>query len=152
MDKAGHASTDCTVLPPSDALKEPIMKKLQFLAYPALALFSLAATLPAHAAAGSGYEVSPPLPATSLRTRAEVKGELAQARAEGTLLDGREGYDPVVTLQSTLTRADVRAEVAAARAAGQLDLNAEGDVAMFRSQPRQAREASHVVAGLKTAR
>ena len=43
MDEAGHASTDCTVLPPSDALKEYQMFKYSFLVYPAVALLSLAA-------------------------------------------------------------------------------------------------------------
>jgi hypothetical protein len=52
------------------------------------------------------------------KTRAEVKAELAKARADGQINDWRRGYIPAV--HSTLTRAEVRAETRAALADGEV--------------------------------
>lgn len=59
--------------------------------------------------------------ASAPKTRAQVKAELAQARADGTLdLHNREGTY-TEHFVSTKTRADVRAELDQARADGTLD-------------------------------
>jgi hypothetical protein len=120
MDEAGQASTDCTVPLPSDALKETIMKKLAFAIYPAVAVLALAAAATnANAAPGSGYEADPPQKIVVLKSREQVKAELAQALAQGQLVAWNEGQNPAQTLTSQRSRAEVRAEgYAAAHGAG----------------------------------
>src|SRR5688572_32740131 len=68
-------------------------------------------------------------PAPSTRTRAEVKAELAEARAAGQLASPGEAYGGFRGAQvaSTRSRDEVRAELAAARAAGELNQRGRTD-------------------------
>jgi hypothetical protein len=118
MDEAGQASTDCTVLPPSDALKESLMFKFSCLVYPAVALLSLAAAVSANA-----QEIMPDDSATQVwsvtKTRDTVKAEVAAARADGSLGKpwSRE-YNPAAAVRSARTRDEVKSEAVAARRSG----------------------------------
>jgi hypothetical protein len=146
MDKAGQASTDCTVLPPSDALKETLMSKLQFAVYPVVAVLALAAAFAAHADGdGSGPDNSA-APWAHSKTRAEVGAELAQARADGSINFTKVTYNPLAQSKSYKTRADVRAEAVAARANGYDAMYREDSGAFYLAQQPQSRDASHVLA------
>jgi hypothetical protein len=151
MDEAGQASTDYTVLPPSDALKETFMNKLNFVVYPVVAILSLVAAVSAHAQSSrdpidqAGYGVTPAALAKSTVTRAQVKAELAQARANGTADLWIEGYEPSVRLATQRTRAEVRAEAITARAAGYDEQYREGGPGVV-TQARVV-DASRVLAG-----
>ena len=75
----------------------------------------------------SGY---PPAANTqgSTVTRAQVKAELAKARAAGLIGNSESDYPPAVNTQgSTVTRAQVKAELAKARAADRITTS-ESDV------------------------
>jgi hypothetical protein len=132
MDEAGQASTDYTVLPPSDALKETFMNKLNFVVYPAVAILSLAAAISAHAQSRfdpidqAAYGATPAAAAQSPVTRAQVKAELVQARADGLVSVSIEGYEPTVRVATQRSRAEVRAEAISARAAGYDEQYREG--------------------------
>ena len=64
--------------------------------------------------------------ALSTRARAEVKIELAEARAAGLPVSGETyGSFSTTQIESTRVRYDVRAELAAARAAGELNQRGE---------------------------
>jgi hypothetical protein len=147
MDEAGQASTDCTVPLPSDALKETIMKKLAFVAYPAVVVLALAAAATnANAATGSGYEADPPQKIVVLKSRAQVVAELQQARAHGELVAWNEGQSPVQTLTTQRTRAEVRAEgYAAAHGAGYDAFYREGGANGY-GVPRAVPDTTRVLA------
>jgi hypothetical protein len=150
MDEAGQASTDYTVLPPSDALKETFMNKLNFVVYPAVAIISLAAAISAHAQSKfdsndqAAYGATPVSATQSPVTRAQVKAELLQARADGFGMS-IEGYAPTVRVATQRSRAEVRAEAITARAAGYDDQYREGGPGLV-TQARVV-DASRVLAG-----
>jgi hypothetical protein len=148
MDEAGHASTDCTVLLPSDALKESLMLKLSCLVYPAVALLSLAAAVSVHA-----QEITPDDSATQVwahtKTRAEVLSELAAARADKSLGKAwsRE-YNPALTYRTVSDRTEVKAEAKAARRSGYTDaMYGEDSGSFYLAHQPVARDASRVLAG-----
>jgi hypothetical protein len=149
MDEAGHASTDCTVLPPSDALKEFQMFKLSCLVYPAVALLSLAAAVSAHA-----QEITPDDSATQVwvhtKTRAEVVSELAAARADKSLGKpwSRE-YNPALSYRTVSDRAEVKADAKVARRSGYTDaMYGEDSGAFYLAHQPTVRDASRVLAGV----
>jgi Domain of unknown function (DUF4148) len=86
----------------------------------------------------------------STKSRAEVKAELAAARAAG-MLDVREGTYPdfeTANIASTKTRAEVQAELATARADGSFEmLNSE--YPRFAPMTGVGRERSEVIAELE---
>ncbi|GGC62177.1 DUF4148 domain-containing protein [Undibacterium terreum] len=92
------------------------MKAKQIIAATVLALTGAAAFAAGNQVGGEAY-VSFPIPntfshtATSEKTKAEVKAELVQARAEGHVVGGEE-YVSIVgkNTNSTVSRADVKAE------------------------------------------
>jgi hypothetical protein len=147
MDEAGTASTDCTVLPPSDALKEPLVNKYSFLVYPAIALLSLAAAATAYA-----QEVMPDDSATQVwthtKTRAEVQAEVVAARADQSLGKpwSRE-YNPSTGFKSVRSRDEVRAEAVAARRSGYTDgMYGEDSGAFYLAHLPVARDTSRMLA------
>lgn len=76
------------------------------------------------AAAGSAFAESPevlsPQPAVSMLSRAEVRAELLQARAAGTLRSTEADFNRQDSIVSTRSRADVQAETLAAIASGEV--------------------------------
>jgi hypothetical protein len=86
---------------------ENIMKKLTFLAYPLVALLSLAA-----AGVAFADDITPDSTASvpSLKTRAQVQAELQQARANGSIKVWSTSYNPLTVAKTERTRAEVRAE------------------------------------------
>ena len=156
MDEAGQASTDKTPFQMSDALKEMIMsKKIQFAVYPVVAALSLLAAFSAHAEWGVP-DVNLPQAFTSTTTRAQVKAELLQARADGSLrnLVAEYSLPPEALAPTQKTRAQVRAEVQADRAGHYADYVArtypEGEVAV--AGVRRAKDDSAVLAARKAAK
>ena len=64
--------------------------------------------------------------ARSMKSRAEVRAELAQARADGSIRATAANYDFVVATRPQKSRDDVRRELEMARAGGELaEINAE---------------------------
>lgn len=86
---------------------EPIMKKLTFLAYPLVALLSLAAASVAFA-----DDITPDTTASvpSLKTRAQVQAELVQARANGSIKAWSTSYNPLALARSIKSRDEVKAD------------------------------------------
>ena len=97
------------------------MSKLQFLVYPAVAAFSLAAAFSAHGQCfeGADYDAASSRVAASVATpslaRTQVQATLKQARAEGAVDVYAYGYNPAAEARSLKTRAEVQAEVRALR-------------------------------------
>lgn len=90
------------------------MKKLAFVAYPAIVAFSMLAAVTAHAQSES-MNLAPTGPSASGLTRAEVRAELFKARADGSLQVYASNFSPVLApVASQRTRAEVRAEAVAA--------------------------------------
>lgn len=88
-------------------------------------LTALAATFGTSAMAQEATP-EPSTKAVSTKSRTQVAGELAQARADGTISATAPGYDFVKPMASMKTRAEVRAELDAARASGEFaELNSE---------------------------
>jgi hypothetical protein len=90
-------------------MKEPIMKKLSLLAYPLVALMSLAAVGVAFAEDGTVDNTARTVFAHP-KTRAQVQQELAQARADGTINLWKTWYNPYAGTQSVRSRDEVKAE------------------------------------------
>jgi len=86
---------------------EPIMKKLNLLAYPVVALLSLVA-----ASAAFADDMTPDNTAAtpSLKTQAQVREELFQARANGSIKVWSTSYNQFTGMKTVKTRAEVRAE------------------------------------------
>jgi hypothetical protein len=83
-----------------------------------IALASVAATSAAFAESSADRNY-PEITVNSVKTRADVQAELAQARKDGTLLIGNDNNYPVIaSAPSTKTREQVVAEYVAARNAG----------------------------------
>ena len=82
------------------------MKKLSYVAYPLVAILSLAA-------AGAAFADDPTPDTTaavpSLKTRAQVQQELVQARADGSIKVWSTSYNPLRVAQSLKTRDEVKA-------------------------------------------
>ncbi len=89
------------------------MKKLAFIAYPAIVALSLMAAVSAHAQSES-MNLAPTGPSANGLTRAQVQAELFKARADGSLQVWALNYNPVAVTKSERTRAEVRAEAIAA--------------------------------------
>ena len=90
------------------------MSKLNFAAYPAIALLSLAAAFTAHAGDMAEYDgYALPKPVTSNTTRAAVRAEAIAARQTNEQAIYSEAYQAPVSLASNRTRAEVRAEAIA---------------------------------------
>ncbi len=90
------------------------MKKLAYIAYPAIVALSLMAAVSAHAQVES-MNLAPTGPSANGLTRAQVQAELFKARADGSLKVYALDYNPVqTTTTSQRTRAEVRAEAIAA--------------------------------------
>ena len=73
------------------------MNTTKLIAYPAIALLSLAAAFSAHAEGPVNVDVKV---AKSEKTRAEVQAEVLQARARGEETNGAAGVDPLAFLKS----------------------------------------------------
>ena len=97
------------------------------------------------------------------KTRAEVKAELATARANGELNTSADNYGPLPsTSVSTKTRAQVVAELSAARANGELQASADNNYgpvdhfvstrsrAEVRAEALQPKGATHLSQGDRT--
>lgn len=94
------------------------MSSSKFAVSALIALASVAATSAAFAESSADRNY-PQITANSVKTRAEVQAELAQAVKDGTLQIGNDNDYPVLPqVASTKTRADVIAEYVAARNAG----------------------------------
>jgi hypothetical protein len=95
MDEAGQASTDNSPLNVGCVQGIKIMKKLQAVVYPLVTVLALAAAFAAHAE--SPLVDLPKADATGpAKTRAEVRAELFQARADGSARLLQSNYDPMV--------------------------------------------------------
>lgn len=124
-----------------------------------LALLSMALIVAgaAQAQGSSGsqdYQLQNRQATPSTLTRAEVKAELARARAAGEIQDGEAGPSVMNrdATASTLTRAEVRAEAARARSAGELQ-NGEDVSFLVVPQAGQQRDRAAVRAeAMETAR
>lgn len=107
MDNAGQASTDRRSSHLLGCHKETNMTKLNLLAYPLVAVLSLAA-------AGTAFADDPTPDHTaavpSLKTRSQVQSELFAARADGSVKVWSTSYNPLRVARSTKTRDQVRAE------------------------------------------
>ncbi|KOF53442.1 hypothetical protein AD428_13475 [Achromobacter sp. DMS1] len=79
----------------------------------------LSATFAGAAVQAGELDYPPPADTHSTVTRVQVEQELAQARANGELAFGEEGYAATQFAQSgSVSRAQVQAELASARARG----------------------------------
>ncbi len=86
------------------------MKKLSFIAYPAIVAISMLAAVSAHAQSES-MNLTPTGPSAGGLTRAEVQAELFKARADGSLKVTASNFSPLLEAgPSQRTRAEVRAE------------------------------------------
>ncbi len=82
------------------------MKKLTYLAYPLVALMSVAA---AGAAFADDITVDNTASVPSLKSRDQVRSELLQARADGSIKAWSTSYNPLLLAKSVNARADVKA-------------------------------------------
>jgi len=113
MDSAGSASTDRRSRYLSDATRQYTMKKLGFIAYPAIVALSLMASVSAHAQ-NESMNLAPTGPSANGLTRTQVQAELLSARANGPLKVWDLNYNPVESTKSAQTRKEVRAEAVVA--------------------------------------
>lgn len=120
------------------------MKKLNLLAYPLVAVLSLAA-------ASSAFADDPTPDNTATvpmvaKSRDQIQAELFQARKDGTTKVWSTTYNHMTAAKSLKTREEVRAEVLADRGHGYNELYGEdsGSFALNRKLP--AREAGPVYA------
>jgi hypothetical protein len=128
--------------------------KLTFVAYPAIAVLSLAAAFGAHAQsrndpADSAAYGATPLAVTSTASRAAVRAQAVPAAGTVALFDAdRAAYGATVVPKTwQLTRAEVMAEAIAARDAGyDLQYREGGDVQFAAMQRRRGADATHVLA------
>lgn len=74
------------------------MKNTKLIAYPAIAMLSLAAAFSAHAEGPVNVDVKV---AKTEKTRADVQAEVLQARARGEETNGAAGVDPLAFLKSS---------------------------------------------------
>lgn len=147
MDEAGHASTDKRSFNPLGCNKEITMKKLSFIAYPALVALSMLAAVAAHA---ENPSIDTSAQQKSTQTRAQVQAELAQARADGTLQLAHSEYAPVALTESERSRAEVRAEaVAANRAHFGHDWYGEDSGSIVMAQQTRTLPVAALFAGLR---
>ena len=91
------------------------MNKLIRLAYPLVAMLSLAAAVTAHAESPTRDDGGTQVWAAT-KTRAQVQSELVQARADGTTKVYSISYNPLTLAKSTVTREEVRAQARVERA------------------------------------
>lgn len=123
------------------------MTKLSTIAYPAIALLSLAAAFAAHAESPTVDDSAAQVWAQT-KTRAQVQAELLQARADGTTKVWSSSYNPLALAKSLKSRDEVRAEALAARTSGESEaLVAEDGGSFLFAQRPQARDAGPVLAG-----
>ena len=95
MDDTGQASTDTSPLHVGCVQRIRIMNRLQAIVYPVISVLALAAAFAAHAE--SALVVLPEAEAGArAKTRAEVRAELFQARADGSIRLLQSNYDPLV--------------------------------------------------------
>lgn len=115
MDDAGPASTDEAPFRVRMPQRNLIMKKIAFLAYPVIAAVSVLA-------AGAAFAESPTRDDTQLaqstKTREQVRTELFQARADGSIKVSSSSYNHMAAAKSLRTREEVRAEAIAAARVG----------------------------------
>lgn len=114
MDDAGFASTDeapTRVRMP----QEPTVKKIAFLAYPVIAAVSV---LFAGAAFAEDGTIDNTYLSQSYKSRDQVRAELFQARADGSIKVSSTSYNPLAAATSLRSRDEVRAEALAANRAG----------------------------------
>jgi hypothetical protein len=124
------------------------MIKLSQIAYPAIALLSLAA-----AGAAFADDITPDNTASQVfsttKTRTQVQAELFAARANGSIQVWSTSYNPLTVAKSEKSRAEVVAEVRANRGAN-FDATwygeDSGSFAILRTQP--VRQAAATYAGL----
>jgi hypothetical protein len=93
------------------------MKKLTFVAYPAIVALSLMAAVSAHAQQES-MNLAPTGASAAGITRAQVQADLFKARADGSIKVWSSSYNPVLVTTSERSRDDVRAEAVAANRDG----------------------------------
>jgi hypothetical protein len=145
MDNAGQASTDRRSVNPLGCDKEPIMKKLNLLAYPLVAALSLVA-----AGAAFADDITPDntatVPMIDAKSRDQVQSELFQARKNGSIKVWSTTYNHMTAAKSVKTRDEVRSEVLADRGHGYNAYYGEdsGSFALNRQAP--AREAAPLYA------
>jgi hypothetical protein len=154
MDEAGQASTDYTV-PTVGCVEGNFMNtKLTFVAYPAVALLSLAAAFAAHAQSANDPADQAGYGATVVNTastvsRADVRTAAVAARDAALFnVKDKSGYGPtLVNTPSVRTRAEVRAEAIAARDAGfEATYREGGDPQYAVLQRAKAADTAHVLA------
>jgi len=118
------------------------MSKLNLLAYPLVAIFSLAA-------AGAAFADDPTVdhsPAfASSKTRAQVQSELFQARADGSIKVSSTTYNPLLVAKSEKSRAEVQGEVLAERNSAAYYGEDSGSFELARVRP--ARVVNPIYAG-----
>ena len=121
------------------------MKKIAFLTYPIVAVVSLFA---AGAAFADGDTIDTTFAAAqSTKTRDQVRAELVQARADGSIKVSSNQYNALLVAKSLKSRDEVRAEAVAANRADHDDVwygEDSGSFALQRTAP--ARVATPVYA------
>lgn len=122
------------------------MKKLAFIAYPAIVALSLLAAVSAHAQSES-MNLAPTGPSAGGLTRAQVQAELFKARADGSLKVWALNYNPVEVTKSVRTREEVRAEAIAANRSNHAARFYGEDSGSIALNDRQAQPTAPVYAG-----
>ena len=122
------------------------MNKINRLAYPVIALLSLAAAFSAHAESPTLDNTATQV-WTQTKTRAQVQSELLQARADGTTKMHSISYNPLTLAKSTVTREEVRAQARVERATDPAaQMVGEDSGSFYMAQHPTAAEASRTLA------
>lgn len=123
------------------------MSKLHYFVYPAVAALSLAAALAAHAETPTVDNTATQV-WSQTKTRDQVRAELAQARADGSIKVWSTSYNPLTVARTEKTRDQVKAELKAARDADYAAaMYGEDSGSFYLAQVRPARSVGPVLAG-----
>jgi hypothetical protein len=110
---------------------------------------ALASLMMAAAGAAFADDITPDHSAdvSSVKTRAQVQAELAQAKADGSIKVWSTTYNPLTKFQSTKTRQQVVAELQAAREDGEYaTLNSEDSGSLQVAHAPRAKSVSPTLA------
>jgi hypothetical protein len=122
------------------------MNKIQSLAYPAVALLSLAIAVSAHAESPTVDQSASQVWAQA-KSRTQVQAELAQARADGSTRIYSVSYNPLLAARSALTREEVKAQARVEGATGYAAaMVGEDSGSFYLAHVPAARDASRVLA------
>jgi subtilisin family serine protease len=122
------------------------MNKLNLLAYPIVALVSLAAAVTAHAESPTPDDTATQVWSIT-KTRAQVQSELVAARADGSIKFHSTSYNPLLAARTTRTREEVRAVARAEHAADyNVAMYGEDSGSFYLSRQQRPREAGRLLA------